>query len=38
MNSEGVRKVRTRVPMSAGCRQGTARDKAREPAGDQTGL
>lgn len=34
MNSEGVRKVRTQVPLSAGCRQGIARDEAREPAGD----
>lgn len=34
MNSEGVRKVRTRVPLSAGYGQGIARGEAREPTGD----
>lgn len=29
----GVRKVRAQVPLSAGCRQGIARDEAREPQG-----
>lgn len=30
--------MRTLVPLSAGCRQGTARDEAREPAGTRQGI